>query len=193
MYCYTQCPQPCSRPPPTMAPLETPGRARASVRQSLVGVSAPYSWVLVHTRFCLCPPRVYFPVLCKLWQLYGGVNGNLLKEGLCHTQVCCTHSPCPCSSALLTCTSTGDTRTKLCLSLCGVSGSWCAQDLFEPSERLWWEWGFIINVNSPLLPSCWKNLIKTFKAGMALMRVTRMGVLGPKVTQGTNKLLVGFR
>ena len=79
------------------------------------------------------------------------------------------------------------------ISLCGVYGSWCTQDLFEPSERLWWEWGFIINVNSPLLPSCWKNLIKTFRAGMALMRVTRMGVLGPKVTQGTNKLLVGFR
>ena len=94
-----------------MAPLETPGCAQASVGQSLVGVSAPYSWVLVHTRFCLCPPRVYFPVLCKPWQLYGGVNGNLLKEGLCHTQVCCTQSRCPCGSALLTCTSTGDTRT----------------------------------------------------------------------------------
>ena len=26
----------------------------------------------------LCPPKVYFPVLCKFWQLYGGVNGNLL-------------------------------------------------------------------------------------------------------------------
>ena len=24
-----------------------------------------------------------------------------------------------------------------CLSLCGVSGSWCAQGLFEPSEHLW--------------------------------------------------------
>ena len=22
------------------------------------GVTAPFSWVLVHTRFCLCPPRV---------------------------------------------------------------------------------------------------------------------------------------
>ena len=26
----------------------------------------PFSWVLVSTRFCLCPPRNYFPVLCKL-------------------------------------------------------------------------------------------------------------------------------
>ena len=24
-------------------------------------VTAPFSWVLVHTRFCLCPPRVCFP------------------------------------------------------------------------------------------------------------------------------------
>ena len=26
----------------------------------------------------LCPPKVYFPVLCKFWQLYGGVNGDLM-------------------------------------------------------------------------------------------------------------------
>ena len=29
------------------------------------GVTAPFSWVLVHTRFYLCPPRVCFPVLGK--------------------------------------------------------------------------------------------------------------------------------
>ena len=54
------------------------------------GVTALFFWVLVHARFCLCPPRIYFPVLCKFWQLYGGINGDLLQEGLCHTQVCCT-------------------------------------------------------------------------------------------------------
>ena len=103
----------------------------------------------------LCPPRVYFPVLCKFWQFCGGVNGDLLKKGLCHTQVCCTKSPCPCSSPLLTRTSTGDTQIQFCLSLCGVSGSWCTQDLFEPSEHFWWEWSLILNVNLPLLSSCW--------------------------------------
>ena len=51
-------------------------------------------WVLVHTRLCLCPPGVYFPVLCKFWLLYGGVNGGLLREGLCDTPVCCTQSLC---------------------------------------------------------------------------------------------------
>ena len=59
-------------------------------------------------------------VLCKFWWLYGGVNGDLLQEGLCHTQVCCPQSPCPCGRPLLTRTSTGDVQTLFCLSLCGV-------------------------------------------------------------------------
>ena len=73
-----------------MPPLETSGHSRANLGQSLYGVTAPFSWVLVHTRFCLCLLRVYFPVLCKFWQFYGRVNGNLLQEGLCQTQLCCT-------------------------------------------------------------------------------------------------------
>ena len=70
--------------------------------------------------------------------------------GLCHTQVYCTQSPCPCSSPLLTCTSSGDTQTQLCHSLCGVRGSWYAQGLFEPSE---WVWALILNAILPLLLS----------------------------------------
>ena len=95
------------------------------------------------------------PVLCKFWKLYGGVNGDLLQEGLCHTQVYCTQSPCHCGSPLLTRISTRDTQTQLCLSLCGVSGSWCTHGLFEPSERLGGILGLILNVISSLLPSCW--------------------------------------
>ena len=69
--------------------------------------------------------------------------------------VCSTQSPCPCGSPLLSCISTGSAQTQFCLSLCGVSGSWCTQGLFEPTERLWQEWGLILNVNLPLLQSCW--------------------------------------
>ena len=136
---------------PTL-PLATPGYSWASLVQSLVGHCC-FFWVLVNTRFCLCPPRVYFPVLCKFWQLYSGVNDDLVQEALCHTQVCCTQRPCRCGSPLLT--STGDTQTQFCLSICGVSGSWCAQALFEPSEHLWWEWDLILNMNLPPLPSSW--------------------------------------
>ena len=58
--------------------------------------------------------------ISQCWQLYGGVNGDLLQEGLCHTQVCCTQSPCPFGRQLMTHTSTGEAQTQFCLSLCGV-------------------------------------------------------------------------
>ena len=61
------------------------------------------------------------------------------------TQVCCTQSPCPCGSPLLTHTSTGDAQTQFCLSLCGVHGSWCAQGLFEPSECLLQRYGSVVH------------------------------------------------
>ena len=47
--------------------------------------------------------------------------------------ICCIQSLFPCGNPLLTYTSTGDAQTQLCLSLCGVPESWCAQGLFEPS------------------------------------------------------------
>ena len=145
MHCYTQCPQPCSRPLLTHASVGDSWTLGKSGSVSC-GVIAPFSWVLVHTRFCLCLPRICFPVLCKFWRLYDGVNGDLLQEGLCHTQVCCTQSPYPCGSPLLSRTSSGDTQTQFCLSLCGVSGSWCTQGLFESTQHLWRLRGLILNV-----------------------------------------------
>ena len=59
--------------------LDTPGHSHANLGQSLV-------WSLLlspgsqETSFCLCPPRVYFSVLCKFWQLCGGVNGDFSKR-----------------------------------------------------------------------------------------------------------------
>ena len=153
MYCYTHCSQPCSRPPPTHASTGDSWTLLGKSGSVSCGVSVSFLGPGAH-KVLLCPLRVYFTVLCKFWQLYGRVNGNLLQEGLCHIQVCCTQSPCPCGSPLLTRTSTGDSQTQFCLSLCGVPGSWCAQDLFEPSEHLWREWDLILNTNSPLLPSC---------------------------------------
>ena len=117
------------------------------------GVTPPFPWVLVHTSFCLCPPRVCFSSLVYVLVALWWVNCNLHQEGLCHTQVYCIQSPCSHSSPVLTHISSGDTQTQFCLSLCVVSGSWCAQDMFEPSECLWWVWGLIQNVISPLQPS----------------------------------------
>ena len=154
MYFYIQCPQHCSRPPPTHASARdsrTPRGKSGSVSYGALFPS-PEFW---HTRYHLCPPRVYFLVPCKFWHLYSGVNCDLLQEGLCHIQDCCMQSPCPHSSPLLTHTSTGDAQTQFCLSLCGVPRSWCSQGLPKPSQRPQWECCLIPNANSPLLRSCW--------------------------------------
>ena len=130
---------------------KTPGHSQASLGQSLLGslLLSPGSWYTHVSVYAL--QESVSPVLCNFWQLYGGVNGDLVQEGLYHTQVYCTQSPSPCSSPLLTGTSAGDTQTQFCLSLCGVSGSW---GLSEPSEHLWKVWGLFLNAISPLLTSC---------------------------------------
>ena len=109
---------------------------QASLGQSLVRslLLSPGSWC---TQGSVCALlESVTTVLCKFWQLYGGVNGDLLQEGLCHTQVSCTQSPYPCGRPLLICIFTGDTQTQFWLSLYGVSGSWCTQGFFETSEHL---------------------------------------------------------
>ena len=112
--------------------LDTHGQVWVSLLQSLL--LSPGSWC---TQGSVCARQEFVSHLCKFWWLYGGINGDLLQEGICHTQVCCTQSPCPCSSALLTCTSSRDTQHssvsvsvrslgpgayKVCLSPLSVSG-----------------------------------------------------------------------
>ena len=95
---------------------------------------SPGSWCAKD--FCALQESVS-PVLCKLWHFYGGVNGNLIQEGLCYTHGYCTQSPCPCSCPLLTCTlqetlkhiscsvsvgSLGPGAPKVCLSPLSISG-----------------------------------------------------------------------
>ena len=137
MHCYTQCPQPCSRPPPTYASTRDPGHSWTCLGQSLVGslLFSPVSWCTQGSVRAL--PESVSQDLYEFWWLCGGVNGDLIQEGLYHTQVYCTQSPCPHSSPLLTYTSSGDTQTQVCLSLCGISGSRCTQGMFEPCECLW--------------------------------------------------------
>ena len=68
-----------------MPPPETLGHSWASLGQSLVGslLLSLGSWC---TQGFVCAfQNSVSPVLCKFWWLYGGVNGDLLQEGLCHT------------------------------------------------------------------------------------------------------------
>ena len=88
----------CSVPPALQQATPThasTGDSRASLGQSPVGslLLSPGPWG--PQGFLCVLQRSVSPVLCKLWQLYGGVNGDLLQEGLCHTKVCCTQSLWP--------------------------------------------------------------------------------------------------
>ena len=133
---------------PTPLP-ETPEHSSTSLGQSPVGslLLSPGSWCIQN--FICALKESVSPVLCKFWQLYDGVNGDLLQEVLCLTHVCWTQSPVP----VVVQGWPGDAQTQFWLSLCGVCGSWCAQGLFEPSEHLWWVWGLILKAISPLLLS----------------------------------------
>ena len=101
-HCYTQCPQPCSRPLPTHTSSED--------SWTLLGKSGSVS--CGHCPFLLGPGvhKVLFVPSKSLFAqscVSSGGSMGLLQEGLCHTQVYCTQSPCPCSSPMLTHTSSG--------------------------------------------------------------------------------------
>ena len=61
MHCYIQCPQPCRRPLPTHTSRDSWTLTGKSGSVSC-GVTAPFSWGVVHTSFYLCP--VLFPQSC---------------------------------------------------------------------------------------------------------------------------------
>ena len=122
-------------PNPAEATADRPLRWRLpeTHRQASCGVTAPFSWVLVHT-VQLRPPSVYSPVLCRFWQLCPGVNGHLLREDVCHTH---TQSPTPAadhcrpvppqetlkhSCVSVSVGSLGPGAHKVCLSPLSVSG-----------------------------------------------------------------------
>ena len=108
-YC-TQGPRPCSRPLPTHFSARDSWTLMNKSGSVSYGVTVPFSWVLVCTRFCLCPLRVCFPVLCKFLWLYGGFNGDFLQETLKH------------SSVSVSVGSLGPGSHKVCLSPPSISG-----------------------------------------------------------------------
>ena len=153
-HCYTQCPQPCSRPPLTHASARDSWTLTGKSGSVSCGVTAPFSWVLVHTRLCLCPPRICFPKSCV--SSGGSIVGLMLTSSQRAYAIPRSTAPKP----MFLQQSTADPNhlgrhpnTVLSQSLWDL-WSWFAQGLFEPSERLWRVWGLILNTILPLLPSC---------------------------------------
>ena len=124
-----RAPQPCSRPPLTHAFAGDPGHPPGKSPVGSLFLS-PRSWC---TKFCLALQE-------SISQSYVSSGSSIV--GLMATtskRVYAIPTPrAPVSVAdhcQPVCTSTGGTQ--FCLSFCGVPGSWCAQDLFEPSGSLW--------------------------------------------------------
>ena len=83
-------PQPCNRPPPTHASAGDAWTLLGKSGSISFGVTAPFSWVLVH-KILLVPPRACFPVLCRFWRLHGGLvvtspGGLMPHPGLMHPE-----------------------------------------------------------------------------------------------------------
>ena len=110
-----------------MPPLETPGHK--SLGQIVVGslLLSPGSWC---TGICLCPPRVYFPVCVSSGSSMVGLMATFFKRAYAIPKSAAPRSPVPVAVHLQLLTSSGNTQTRFCLSLCGVPGSWCSQGLF---------------------------------------------------------------
>ena len=66
-HCCTQCSQPCSRPLPSHASSRDSWTLTGKSGSVSCGVTAPFSRVVVCSRFCLCPPGVCSPFLCKVY------------------------------------------------------------------------------------------------------------------------------
>ena len=62
-HCYTQCLQPCSRPPPTHTSARDSWTLTGKSGSVSCGVTAPFSWFLVHTMFCCALQESVSPVL----------------------------------------------------------------------------------------------------------------------------------
>ena len=141
MHCCTQCLQPYSRPLLT--------HASAGDCWTLMGMSGSVSCgSLLHflgsswaQDFVSALKSSISPALCKFWWFYGGINGDFLQKGLCHTQFCCTQSPC--SRPLLTLLPQEALRHSSCLVsvglVCafGLSQVWAAQTTRCLASRLY--------------------------------------------------------
>ena len=87
-HCCTQCPRPCSRPPPTHTSAGDSWTLTGKSGSVSCGVTAPFSWVLVHTRFLCALQESVSPILCKFCNqipLASKVKFHGGSQSLCQT------------------------------------------------------------------------------------------------------------
>ena len=84
-----QCPHPCGEPLPTSTSTEGPPTLAGSFGSVSCGVTAPLLWVLVHAKFCLCPPTLESLFPSVLWKSYHQIPLALKVRYLGHFQSLC--------------------------------------------------------------------------------------------------------
>ena len=118
------------------------------------GVTVPFSWVLVCTRFWLCPPRVS-PVSVYFGSSMVVLLVTFSKRAYATHRSGKPRAPFPNAGY---CWPVPPQET-LKHSKAGLAQSLWSPGVhklfFEPSEHLWWIRGLILNLISPLLPSNW--------------------------------------
>ena len=79
-HCLTQCPRPCSRPPPTHTSTGDPWTLTGKSGSVSCGVTAPLSWVWC-SQGSVCALAVSVaPILCESWRPYGGLMATSSKR-----------------------------------------------------------------------------------------------------------------
>ena len=92
---YIQCLQPCNRLLLTHTSTRDSSTLTGKSGSVSCGVTSPLSWVLVLTRFCVCPSKVHFPVQCKFWQLSGGLMVTSFKTAYAVPRSTAPRAPAP--------------------------------------------------------------------------------------------------
>ena len=113
---------------PTPLP-ETPRHPQASPGQSPVGSLLLSPWTRC-TRFCLCPPRVCFPVLCSSGCSMMGSMVTSSERTYAVPKSAAPRAPAPAADHCRPAPPQETLTHSSVSSLCGIPGSWCAQGLF---------------------------------------------------------------
>ena len=71
--CCYQCPYPCGEPLSTHTSAGDPPTLAGRFGSVFCGVTAPFLWVLVYARFCLCTPRLESLFSPVLWKSYNKI------------------------------------------------------------------------------------------------------------------------
>ena len=152
MYCYTHCPQPCSRPPPT--------HASAGDSWTLPGKSG--SVLLWGQCFFLLGPGAHKVLFVSSKSVFpqSCVSSGSSMVGLMVTSskraYAIPKSAAPRSLSLQQATADPSLHRRHSNTVLSLWGPWVLV-----STRFVWtlwaslEWGLILNSNSSLLPSCW--------------------------------------